>query len=165
MPLAADQEEREEISPNLLQHSTVSALEWPISSLVCIAWFYTRVVMGLKIQCGQFFFSILQTRICLWPNFSFRHAKFICSLSLTAIFLPVKVCRCCDFVKFVMSMSIAVAIFLFPLRVFLLLFPFAKLQCGVFACIYSHLMQKADTWKDEEKTHRRLTDVLTYSLL
>lgn len=39
MPLAADQEEREEISPNLLQHSTVSALEWPISSLVCIAWF------------------------------------------------------------------------------------------------------------------------------
>lgn len=56
MPLAADQEEREEISPNLLQHSTVSALEWPISSLVCIAWFYTRVVMGLKIQCGQFFF-------------------------------------------------------------------------------------------------------------
>lgn len=33
----------------------------------------------------------------------------------TVLFLPVNVCWCCDFVKFVMGVSVTVAVFLFPL--------------------------------------------------
>lgn len=60
-------------------------------------------------------------------------------------FLPVNVCRCCDFVELVMRVSVAaVAVFLFSLRMLLLLLPFAELQGGVFARVYPHLKQTAE---------------------
>lgn len=43
-----------------------------------------------------------------------------------------------------MSVSVVEAVFLFPLRVLLLLFPLAELQRGVLACIYPHLKQKGE---------------------
>lgn len=43
-----------------------------------------------------------------------------------------------------MGVSVAVAVLLLPLRMFLLLLPFAELQGGVFACVYPHLKQMAE---------------------
>lgn len=65
------------------------------------------------------------------------------------LFLPVNVCWCCDFVNFMMAVSITVAVFLFPLWMFLLLFPFTELQCRVFSCVDPHLMKKIEAEKSD----------------
>lgn len=59
-------------------------------------------------------------------------------------FLPVNVCRRGDFVELVVGVTVAVAVFLFPLGMLLLLLPFAELQGGVFARVYPHLKQMAE---------------------
>lgn len=68
----------------------------------------------------------------------------IFSLLPPTCFVPVNVCRCCDFVQLMMGVTVAVAVFPFPLRVFLLLLPLAELQGGVFARVDPHLKQTAE---------------------